>query len=71
LDSLKVIGRQRRIHSNNNCLELDKVDSRDILDKGLSSISQILWRWSCKLGDINDKLNPNIRELELRGRSLF
>jgi hypothetical protein len=68
LDSLKVIGRQRRIDSSNNCSEPEKEDLRDILNKGYH-LYPISWRRNCKLDVIDDKLSPNVREFELQGRS--
>jgi hypothetical protein len=71
---LKVIGfpknveRQHMTHSSNNCSEMEKEDLRDTLNKGYH-LYPINWRRSCELGDVKDKLSPNIREFKLRGRS--
>jgi hypothetical protein len=62
----KDVGRQHTTHSSNKCLEPEKEDLRDTLNKGYH-LYPINWRWSCKLDDISNKLSPNVREFELRG----
>jgi hypothetical protein len=63
----KSVGRQRMIDSSNRCSELVNEGIKEHSEHRYIIYIQISWKRNCKLDDINDKLNPNVREFELRG----
>jgi hypothetical protein len=68
LDSPRMLEDNIGLVQVTNCSETEKEDLRDTLNKGYH-LYPVNWRRSCKLGDVKDKLSPNVREFELRGQS--